>query len=88
VITDEIKVKMCQRTDVENVKQKHLDDPDAFVYEVEEKGVRKLVAWTDGKIGPHRVQCNSMRDDGTMSLDDELAFIEVCRTLKYDESAR
>jgi len=88
VMTDEIKVKMWKRTDVENIKRKHLDDPDAFIYEIEDKGKRKVVGWTDGKVGPHRVQCNSMRDEGTMSIDDELAFIEVCRTLEFDESAK
>lgn len=85
VMTDEIKVKMWKRTDLENVKKKPLDEPDAFVFEVEEKGKAKLSGWTDGTVGPHRVQCNSMRDEGTMTLDDELAFIEVCRTLKYAE---
>lgn len=85
LMTDEVKVKMWKREDVENVKQKHLDDKDAFVYATEKKGKVVLTGWTDGQVGPHRVQCNSMRDDDTMSLDDELAFIEVCRTLKYTE---
>ncbi len=85
VMTDEIKVKMWKREDLENVKEKHLDDKDAFVYGVDKKGKIALTGWTDGQVGPHRVQCNSMRDDDTMSLDDELAFVEVCRTLKYAE---
>jgi hypothetical protein len=85
IMTDEVKVKMWKREDVENVKQKHLDDKDAFLYATDKKGKVVLSGWTDAQVGPHRVQCNSMRDDDTMSLDDELAFIEVCRTLKYTE---
>jgi hypothetical protein len=85
VMTDEVKVKWWKRTDLENVKQKHLDEPDAFVFEVDDKGKTKLTGWMEKKIGPRNVQCNSMRDADTMSLDDELAFIEVCRTLKYAE---
>lgn len=85
VMTDEIKVKMWKREDLENVKEKHLDDKDAFIYGVDKKGKIALTGWTDGQVGPHRVQCNSMRDDDTMTLDDELAFVEVCRTLKYAE---
>ncbi len=88
VMTDEIKVKMWKRTDVEHVKQKPLDEPDAFMFEVEEKGKPKLTGWLEKTIGPHLVQCNSMRDEGTMKLDDELAFIELCRTLKYAEPAK
>ena len=84
VMTDEVKVKMWKRTDLEDVKKKHLDEPDAFLFEVEEKGKTKLTGWMEKKLGSHTVQCNSMRDEGTMSLDDELAFIELCRTLKYE----
>jgi hypothetical protein len=85
VMTDEIKVKMWKRTDLENVKKKHLDEPDAFVYEVEQKGKTRLTGWLEKKIGPYNVQCNSMSDAGTTTLDDELAAIEVCRTVKYEE---
>jgi len=88
VMTDEIEVKMWKRTDVEHVKKKILDEPDAFLFEVEEKGKAKLTGWLEKKIGPHTVQCNSVRGDGTMSVEEELAFVEVCRTLKLAESAK
>ncbi len=65
-MTDEIKVKMWRREDVEKVKEKHLDDQDAFLYAaVDKKGENYLTGWTDSQIGPRRVQCNAMRDDNT-----------------------
>jgi hypothetical protein len=86
VMTDEVKVKWWKRTELENVKTKHLDDPDAIVYEYEEKGKSHLIAWTDTKLGPHNVRCHALNDGTTeRNLAEERGAIEVCRTLRYEE---
>jgi hypothetical protein len=87
VMTDEVKVKWWKRTELENVKTKHLDDPDAFLYEYEAKGKLKLLGWLDKKLGPHNVKCNAMGDDDKLklTLEEERGVIEVCRTLRYEE---
>ncbi len=85
VMTDEVKVKWWKRTELENVKTKLLDDADAFLYEVENKGKLQALGWMDKKLGPHNVRCNALDNKDTMTLDETRAAIEICRTMKYEE---
>ena len=88
VMTDEIKVQFADKSKLEGVKTKHLDEPDAFMFEREVKGKTVLTGWVDRKVGPYRTQCNAFQasdKDPAFTLGVELAFIEVCRTLSYSE---
>jgi hypothetical protein len=87
--TDEIKVERLKRADLEKkVTKKHVDEPEAFLYEVAEDKGPRLIGWLEKKLGPYNFQCNSMSEPGTLTLDDELAAIEVCKTAKYEEKKK
>lgn len=86
VMTDEIKVEFADKAKLDGVKTKHLDEPDAFMFEREVKGKTVLTGWVDRKVGPYRTQCNAFQasdKDPPFTLGVELAMLEVCRTLSY-----
>ena len=86
VMTDAIAVKWWKRTDLEDVKDKIVDDEDGFLYQRESKGKLEYIGWTDKKIGPHQVKCNANVAKGLeLSLDDEQGFLELCRTVRYEK---
>lgn len=91
VMTDEIKVEFADKTKLTDVKSKPLDDPDAFLYEVERKGKSAYIGWVDRKVGKFKTQCNSFRksaESPSFDLDTERTLIELCRTLSYTEPAK
>lgn len=88
VMTDEIKVPFADKSALKDVKSKPLDEPEAFLWEVERKGKPVYVGWVDRKVGKFRTQCNSFRKSDEappFDLDTERTLIELCKTLSYTE---
>lgn len=88
VMSDELKVQVAKKEDIEGVKAKPFDEPDAFLWEVERKGKTYAVGWTEMKIGPHTIRCNSFRKDDKSpdyGFDTERALLEVCRGITYNK---
>lgn len=89
VMTDEIKVQWYDKAKIENVTKKHIDEPEAFLYERDWKGKPQLIGWVERPVGPHKTRCNvythSSKGKVEFDLDAERAFIELCRSLTYTE---
>lgn len=88
VFTDEVKVPFMSATreKMENVTKKLLDEPDAFLYEVDDpKSGKGVNGWFFKKIGPWNVRCNAIRFDAkqVLTLPFQRAVIELCRTVSH-----
>ncbi|NUP05479.1 MAG: hypothetical protein HOW73_05400 [Polyangiaceae bacterium] len=91
VLTDEVKVDFGKKADIDNIKSKPFDDPDAFLYEVEnKKGEKYYRGWFEKKLGKWTVRCNPLlaKEGQVLTFDQERAVLELCRTLTYAEPAK
>jgi hypothetical protein len=89
VFTDEVKVPFMSATrdKVQNVKNKLLDELDAFLYEVEDpKSGKEFNGWFFKKLGPFNVRCNALRwsEKQELTFAFQRAVIELCRTLTHE----
>ena len=88
VFTDEVKVPFMSATrdKVQDVKNKLLDEPDAFLYEVDDpKSGKDITGWFFKKIGPWNVRCNALRwsEKQVLTFAFQRAVIELCRTVSH-----
>lgn len=84
VMSDEIKIGVPQKGELKSITEKTFDEPDAFLFKVDDKGKTSYVGWWEGKFGTVTMRCNAMgrEGDAPYSFDFERAVIELCRTLK------
>lgn len=85
VISDELKIPLPKKDEIQDVKEKTYDSPDAFLFKVERKGQTYYAGWWEKKVGKPTLRCNSIMGEGAepFSFDFERAVIELCRTLAY-----
>jgi hypothetical protein len=86
VQSDEIKTDWRDKNQLKNVKSKTFDEPDAFLYEIDNNGKPSFVGWWEGKFGTVTLRCNAMarQGDPPYSFDVKRAALELCRTLKHE----
>ncbi len=87
VCSDELPVPWLSKTrdQVEKVKTKLFDEPDAFLYEVDAAIGTSVMGWYKKTIGPHGIRCNAVKysDDEHPTFAYQRAVIELCRTIAY-----
>ena len=84
VMSDEIKIGLPQKGELKGITEKPFDEPDAFLFKVDDKGKTSYVGWWEAKFGTVTMRCNAMgrEGDAPYPFDFERAVIELCRTLK------
>lgn len=88
VFTDEVKVPFMSATreQLQNVRTKLFDEPDAFLYEVEDpKSGKEVTGWWAKKLGPYNVRCNALQwnQKQVLTFTFQRAVLELCRTLSH-----
>jgi hypothetical protein len=85
VMSDEIKIDMPQKDKLNNVVEKTFDDPDAFLFKIDNQGKTSYTGWWEGKFGTVTMRCNAMGREGDEPYTFEVkrAVIELCRGLQH-----
>ena len=85
VMSDEIKIDMPQKDKLKNVVEKTFDEPDAFLFKIDNQGKTSYTGWWEGKFGTVTMRCNAMGREGDEPYTFEVkrAVIELCRGLQH-----